>query len=160
MASDIHFYVEYKDFDSWWPFGGAINVGRNYEIFGNMAGVRVDREPLVRLRGVPGDISVENFMQYWTYANPLYEEEKYGVSLETAKEWVEEHDSVYKTVGERLFVSNPDNHSPSWLTPDEFEACFVSVKDYRTIRYKAALAAMRSLEKDGLEVRCVFWFDN
>lgn len=46
MGCDIHAYVEYKKADNngdWISFGGRINPGRNYSLFGRMAeGVRTD----------------------------------------------------------------------------------------------------------------------
>jgi hypothetical protein len=44
MGCDIHAYVESKKPDSktWWGFGGRINPGRNYRMFGKLAGVRCD----------------------------------------------------------------------------------------------------------------------
>ena len=64
MGCDIHLYIESKtglgDF-GWESFGGRIDVGRNYELFGLLAGVRGTREALVAPRGLPGDISVRAY---------------------------------------------------------------------------------------------------
>lgn len=50
-------------------------------------------------------------------------------------------------------------HTPSWLTADEFEEVTLGVPHF-TGEYRAVLAGMRSLEKSGFKVRLVFWFDS
>jgi len=68
MGCDIHLYIEYKskktEFDGynpgWQSFGGSINPGRNYAMFGLMANVRNcysdGKLPvLVEPRGMPDD---------------------------------------------------------------------------------------------------------
>jgi hypothetical protein len=76
MGCDIHIYVEkfdgkeWKSADTWSPdeYDQTRNTnypqvyeGRNYELFAILAGVRnrYDIEPIVRPRGLPGDISNE-----------------------------------------------------------------------------------------------------
>ena len=56
-----------------------------------------------------------------------------------------------------MFVSHPDWHSHTWLSADEFEK---AIQDLGNEKYRAALAAMRSFEADGLDARIVIWFDN
>ena len=51
-----------------------------------------------------------------------------------------------------------DAHTPSWLTPDEFEAALDGMQE--TDEYRALLAAMREMQRLGSEARIVFWFDN
>lgn len=41
--------------------GGCCYVGRNYGLFGALAGVRTGEEPLIEPRGIPGDASPEFF---------------------------------------------------------------------------------------------------
>ena len=60
MGCDIHCYIEYKkkNDDHWRSFGGRINPGRNYTLFGVMAGVRCDGL-LYPLRGFPEDAAFQ-----------------------------------------------------------------------------------------------------
>jgi hypothetical protein len=55
-------------------------------------------------------------------------------------------------------IEHPDWHTPSWLTASELERC-IDTEGY-VDEYKAILAAMKSLESSGNDVRLVFWFDN
>lgn len=58
MGCDIHFHVEIK-VDGEWQHYGHINVGRNYRLFGIMAGVRShDVDPIVDPKGLPDDMNV------------------------------------------------------------------------------------------------------
>jgi len=73
-----------------------------------------------------------------------------------AEAWVERGSSRYKDA-EKMFVSNPDWHSHSWLTTDEYASV---VEGTGEPEYEAILAAMRSFEEGGAKARIVFWFDN
>lgn len=161
MGCDIHCYVEYywpgEDHSNgkkrWRDFGQRINPGRNYTLFGYLAGVRRDVTPVVPPRGVPRDLAWAASDDYWLWLE--------GKDRARAARWVEQGDSVYRhnDAGEPQWVSHPDYHTHSWLTPDEFEKALVLAGE-TTGEYRALLAAMRSLEKDGDKVRLVFWFDN
>jgi len=63
-------------------------------------------------------------------------------------------------VGKPLYVGNPDHHSHSWATPDEWAAAIAPVVPAVDPEYFAILAAMRELQRIGYEARVVFWFDN
>lgn len=63
MGCDIHAFIEYrsdsqeKRYDeSWWSFGGEFHLDRDYEAFGNLAGVRQDDRPHISPRGLPTDL--------------------------------------------------------------------------------------------------------
>lgn len=160
MGCDIHGFVEYRQkgfADRWSPFGGHINPGRDYRVFGRMAGVR-GGEAIVEPRGIPDDLGYmadKSEKGWWLYISSAPGD----VSPEKAQEW-------HKVCGKRLrpesgmprWIEHPDWHTPSWLTPDEF-ASAIAV-DGVDPQYGALLAAMRHLEKSGFEVRFVFWFDN
>lgn len=64
-------------------------------------------------------------------------------------------DAAYEA--EKKYVSNPDWHTHSWLTADEFA---VAIEGSGEPEYEAILAAMRSFEAGGAQARIVFWFDN
>lgn len=57
MGCDVHVMIEYDRFNdggkSWWNFGGTINPGRDYEMFGHLAGVRCEDNEHLPLRGLP-----------------------------------------------------------------------------------------------------------
>lgn len=56
MGTDIHLHLEVQ-IDGQWHHYGAPSVGRYYDLFGLMAGVRGDQEPIVQPRGLPVDAS-------------------------------------------------------------------------------------------------------
>lgn len=57
MGCDIHLHIEIK-LGGRWEHLGHPNVGRNYELFAVMAGVRGDEKPIAPPRGLPSDASV------------------------------------------------------------------------------------------------------
>lgn len=188
MGCDIHCYIEYQ-FPSdvaeryWRDFGGEFSPGRNYEVFGRLAGVRGNGNA-VAPRGVPDDIGHRARRDYWRPINhgPAEKCRSDQIQAEHAAQHVESGQSTYKGEvtpllfvvirpdeleekilmnaehdGKPAYVSEPSAHTPSWLTADEF--C-VAIGDADDIEYHAMLAAMRTLETSGAKVRVVFWFDN
>jgi len=66
MDTDIHIYLEYsrrgvRGGDKYWStFGGQFHPGRDYELFGIIAGLRTFEDTKhIPLRGVPDDIGWE-----------------------------------------------------------------------------------------------------
>jgi len=174
MGCDIHAYVEHRpanlrgdQMPRWQSFGGRVNPGRNYSIFERMAGVRGEAlQAVVQPRGYPDDAAWRTRDDNWlwiVYGNgPAGENE---ATAKAAQEYVK-HGSTYEPRadgGKPERVSHPDHHTHSWLTPTEFEIA-LNIADNATAleepEYHALLAAMRSLEASGREVRVVFWFDN
>ena len=157
MGCDIHCYIEYKnkDRDSWGHFGGRINPGRHYRIFGRIAGVRASGEftQVAPLRGFPADAGPESSSDNHLYISEV--EAECCCTLADAEKWVAQGTSKWED--NKLFVSHPDWHSHTWLSADEFEK---AIQDLGNEKYRAALAAMRSFEADGLDARIVIWFDN
>jgi hypothetical protein len=164
MGCDIHAFIEYrnKDHDTnewpWRSFSGEICLGRFYDIFGLMAGVRGERPPLVQPRGMPEDASfIAEFQNSFRVSNEFD-----GVSREvhpkTAEEWVSRGISHYLNDAHTQ-VSDPDAHTHSWLTLPELKDVLKKRASYGC-DYKAVVAAMASLEKNGMVTRLVFWFDN
>jgi len=135
MGCDIHLYIEYKskktEFDGydsgWQSFGGRINPGRNYAMFGLMANVRNcysdGKLPvLVEPRGMPEDAGYTATDDNRIYISET-ESEDY-VCMETAKRWVNSGSSKFinDNDGNPTWVTQPDWHSHSWLTTSEFES--------------------------------------
>lgn len=158
MGCDIHCYIEYckkTGGTQWYSFGGHINPGRDYLTFAKLAGVRGDGA-LFAPRGMPICLS---FASAYDDRLPVSATPRDGyVSAATAASWV--IGAASKWIGDdHKYVSNPDHHSHSWLSPDEWEAAITAGN--ADLEYHAMLAAMRSIESDGNHlVRVVFWFDN
>jgi hypothetical protein len=160
MGCDIHCYVEYQksDYPGWRDFGGRVNPGRDYSLFGRLAGVR-SGPALVEPRGIPGDLA-------WAARDDwfLFISESGGgdyVTLAVAMGYAEHGRKIIEQDGKPTWVEHPDWHTPSWLSVDEFEAALTAESEWPpNDEYWAVLAAMKCLRERGNEVRIVFWFDN
>lgn len=162
MGCDIHMFIEYRrNSKSWTPLGKEIKPGRNYQMFGILAGVRSDQEFYFKPRGVPHDISY-----LAEYASRLFINETEGVSIEKANQWVIKGISkfIYDNENKPCWVTNPDHHTHSWLSSYEFG---MALKHYNSKHpgciepgYEAMLASLARLNELGFEARVVFWFDN
>lgn len=181
MGCDIHMYVEYtnkKDYEEiikngkkpyWMSFGGRINPGRNYVLFGVLAGVRYDFPNANYPRGLPDDLGYHSLNDSRIYISEEKLDGEYSVTLDEAKRYcgfsprIRIHNNSY---GEPKWVDNPDWHSHSWMTTKEFSTALRRYSKYKdnwgtAIEYKALLSAMKTLEKSGnYQARVVFWFDN
>ena len=168
MGCDIHIFVEYRDNNQMSPqvtwsslYPDAFNPGRNYELFSKLSGVRGINDNPIANPGWPKDIS-------WSaeYANTIYvttEEAKVGfekrVLMSTAERWVNSNQSqwVYNITGNIAGVTNPDWHSHGWCTVEQMSK---ALRKNSNPAYRAMMAAARSLEKDNMEVRLLFFYDN
>lgn len=165
MGCDIHIFIEFRkkgDMDQWRSFGKEVDGDRNYRMFALMAGVRGDATPIAAQRGMPADVG-------WTAkdANELYihdgdEKANNYVTSEVAAKYVASRSSIYinDSQGNPRWVTHPDWHSHSWLTPDELEKAIKSCEYGSGIQYHVILAALREYEKNGYKSRIVFFFDN
>jgi hypothetical protein len=176
--------VEYRGKGSgnegWSSFSGVIRLERDYFIFARLAGIRGDVKDA--LERVPNDAAGaardENFT-WIDYAGKTINSS--ACSPEDAARWVATGKSHYDGTLSKMAltisrkgeaeaelvdirkpaqVSNPDWHTHSWLSTDEFEKAIEKTSRPIPPTYQATIAAMRSLEASGSEVRCVFWFDN
>jgi hypothetical protein len=171
MGCDIHVMLEHRkrgderwDAMSYYP----INPGRNYQKFSRLAGVRGDGEgyPYIEPRGMPHDASWATCNEYWLF---IHEEPGNGeryVNPKDAESWVLQNISQYRKDGEgkNCWVSDPDQHSHTWLTFNEWLAA-VTIERSETemewdIDWGALTAAARWYEDNGHETRFCFWFDN
>lgn len=162
MGCDIHLYIEYSpewtEDRNYYSSFARVSLGRNYTMFGILAGVRNTSVPqLFPQRGVPKNSPEYNYGDYVLYIQD--EGEEHCCSRENADRWVKSGSSEYVD-DEHKKITHPDWHSASWLTPEEFEECLVQYKletgEEVPSTYKAALAALKALENS----RAVFWFDN
>lgn len=163
MGCDIHPYVEYrkKGTDYWQSFGRELDGDRHYGIFGRLAGVRAaDEGPVIPVRGIPDNLGFWASDSWWLYVTEGSGDAD-GVCTREQAESYHKYGSRYRGDGKE-FIEHPDWHTPSWCTPDEWESatCCLPGDWSGNETYKAILAAARSLETDGYEVRLVFWFDN
>jgi hypothetical protein len=191
MGCDIHMYVEHRARSrrdgSWWSFGGRLNPGRYYGLFGYIAGVRGGGPPVVAPRGVPDDMAWSAREDWWLWINYDGTAGESEVSPETARKYVESYGCVYhgevrphysRTItsvngevtetartygaahdGSPRYVSHPDWHTPTWLTADELRTA-LALAGSDEPEYGAIVAAMEHMEAKGHDTRVVIWFDN
>jgi hypothetical protein len=197
MGADIHLYLEYTNkeiLDSeknadlidgykpiksyWYDFGGGFSLGRNYRMFGILSkGVRSEFEDGFEPKGIPDfdNLGYAARNDYSLYISEKEDTEFKYCTMEQAIKWCASdfcNSKLYyrnPTDDKPTWVSNPDWHSASWLTIDEYEKAIqiyekMLEEDYMgkyiPAEYEAILAAMKSLEKNGNVTRVVFWFDN
>ena len=168
MGCDIHCYLEYraqKDETAHWKnFGGRINPGRNYAMFGFLAGVRFEGPPVAEPRGVPEDCGYQSEAANRLFITDRDTDEEGFCTKEQAEQFVKYGAKYLPSDQDRRFVTHPDWHTHSWVTPDEWEkaihATLALEPEYPLVEYEAVLAALRSFESQGYDARVVFWFDN
>ena len=168
MGCDTHMYIEYRRKDNeaktWRDFGGRINPGRNYFIFGIISeGVRCETTFSYPPKGMPDDAAymVRNDNQLYISEN----EGEGNTTLARAQKWVDSGSCkfVNDNDGNPTWVTHPDWHSHSWLSTAELEKAmeFYRENGHGTEpKYEALLASMKRFEELGFESRVVFWFDN
>ena len=81
MGADIHVHLEAK-INGKWEHVSIINIGRNYVLFGHIAGVRQPANSYIEPRGLPDDISIITKLSFnhwkedghtmsWLYASEM-----------------------------------------------------------------------------------------
>ncbi len=163
MGCDIHAFIEYRrSADRWWPFGSEFRLGRDYDLFGCLAGVRSGKHnPVASGRGVPSDVAYAADSENKLWISDSLEEG--CTTKENADHWISSGNSTpIMRDGKMVAVTHPDWHSHSWCTMDELTTVLetVSAEHAPSPDYYAVLAAMKQLEEMGHEARLVFWFDN
>lgn len=157
MGCDIHCYVEYTraGTEHWSGFGGRINPGRNYALFALIAGVRNCNEvtPIIPPRGFPDNAAYDANDDRWLCVTDTEGE---GFCTRAQAEDYVQYGSVWRDE-EKKFVSHPDHHTHTWLTPDEWAK---ATEEAGLPEYHAITAALRSFEHRGYVARVVIWFDN
>lgn len=165
MGCDIHCYPEFRkpNNEHWSSWSGRVNPGRNYELFGFIAGVRGEGGPVVPPRGLPsGKLGFYAFDDHKLSINDKFADSDGFCTLAKAQEWAKHGSVIVNTeAGNPWYVTHPDWHSHTWLTPTEFEQAIERCTRWAPQDdYFALLAALKSLESRGNEVRLVIWFDN
>lgn len=173
MGCDIHCYVEYTEkegtipLDDWQCFGGKINPGRHYSLFGMLAGVRCGTA-IFKPRGLPETYSHEVRFDHLIYVSESGADNT--ISSVRAEQLVQLGASKYAEAAngnKKGFITNPDHHSHSYLSLKEYvrvlniyEKKFDDGEYSAPPEYYAIKASMMEFEKMGYAVRLVFWFDN
>lgn len=112
------------------PYGKSFYTGRNYALFGILAGVRWDPPtgPYIRPRGIPNDVSesVKSHYEQWD---------------------CDAHTPSYMTLNELKKIQ--------W---SDYTGEYVDVNDFRDM--DNTIKKMEDLSQNPEDIRCVFWFDN
>lgn len=181
MGCDIHCYVEYASFNRggngepyWQNLGGRSNPGRDYGMFGLIAGVR-GGEALFPPKGLPsGAIGWETkddaFVRVTENGNPHDQcgcPDSYEMSRPQAEEYLAKgyaQEIERDKDGNLTRITHCDWHSHTWLTTEEFNQILEAYSDRfdsePPAAYFALYASMLAMESRGLQVRLVCWFDN
>lgn len=151
---------------------GAIQIERDYVLFGLLAGIRSSLPPAIPPRGLPMDLSSEVFEHYYEFIfdehdAPLYRgfswvsPQEAAVLLESGKSHAPP--AEYKKLNTRStlgYVSNPDWHSASWLWYDELLQVVPESVMMANPTLRVLSDTLRSIEHLFGRGRIVFWFDN
>lgn len=152
MGCDIHAHLEYVDSRCSVEYFASLYLGRNYDLFGLMAGVR-GGEPLYEPKGLPSDAShgVIEKCTYYVAVNPS----------ETSTSEQEMLLSARSFGGGRFYDS--DFHTFSWLSLKEYKNV---LKEYTKKHgrphapWESVLMFMKLFKRRGYKPRLVFWFDS
>jgi hypothetical protein len=165
MGCDIHVYVEHRPSTTYsWGGFGQMNPGRDYALFGTLAGVRGTVAPVVQPRGIPSDVGFWASDDYTLRVGEVTSWEGHTVSQADAERFLA-HGSTWYRQEQGHRITHPDWHTPSWVTLPELREAMRRANAMHDGRqcdpeWDAVAAAMEALERRGHEVRLVFWFDN
>ena len=174
MGCDIHMFVQYREkkevYDKpdmyWEDFGGELNPGRNYSMFGVLAGVRYSPDKGYDSKGIP-EFGLSYVIRGSLYLTITEDGKGEGeCTLENAKRWASwGRPIINDSDGNPFKVPHPDWHSHSWLTIKELEQAYRWYKKEEGytpgLEWKVLLKTMKGLEDGGKnDVVVVFWFDN
>lgn len=181
VVCDIHFYVEKRDpkTDRWVYIEGpgeygSFYEGRNYALFGVLAGVRSDVfTPILSPQGFPDNASPELVLRYKSVTVPKFFYELWEQNWQTREEAEETSGKVsylpidqarnwYPDAVEGDVVRKPDWHSASWLTVSALLNYDWSKYAKNNPNCKFLYEIIPALMDLGFphDVRCVFWFDD
>lgn len=169
MGCDIHLFIEYRSKHNgrWRNFGDEFRLNRNYLAFSLMAGIRNNtgkKLAVVEPRGLPEDIDwrTQDANSHFVCSSG----DENTVELKIAESWIANGMSKWTNENKNR-VTDPDNHTHSWLTPKEYATVIMKMKlstdpngwhleaDYETVK-----VVLKHLEKSAGMSRVVFWFDN
>lgn len=189
MGTDIHAFVEIDYSRDSEPFGenaairpfngGEFFLWRNYDLFNALGDGRnyrfsedeIEKHSRYPPRGLPSQCSYAVYNRYFhlvddgSYDSRL-EPSLPRISKEKADEWLRDGLSTLGPPNAKLQrVSNPDWHSPSWLTLDEIYRSLahfgLNINDVKP-DFRIVVQTMKLFEEElgPGRTRLVFWFDN
>lgn len=147
MGCDIHAYVDYdepNDHDhKWVGHLGSFSIGRDYLLFGIMAGVRCPDYALFEPKGLPEHLSWRTLHEATLFVVQGETDEHGMCSKESAERWHQSWLRHKQGVGgyvdaEQKRVHHPDWHSHSWLTTSELKQVIEKYASYREPEHKNA----------------------
>jgi hypothetical protein len=144
-------------------------IGRNYQLFGALAGIRTTLTPLFAPRGLPPIVSeaVARGVMRYIHADDVPDEEVFasdGVHYSKALEKVSRGSRYGGPLGHKRYdYITEEVNSPSWLYLDEVDAALKHhgiVESEGNFLFEAMMSAMRTLERrlGQHKTRLVFWF--
>lgn len=163
MGCDIHIHVEYRHKKArYWTslYYDSINPGRIYELFTKLSAVRGDNAHPIATPGWPDNPSFSSENAIKVRIDDENSNCERRVSSATAQRWVSSNSSRYifrDGTDIPIAVTHPDWHSYGHCTVEQMAK---ALRGNSGCEYRAMMAAARSLEKDGLEVRFLFYYDN
>jgi hypothetical protein len=131
MGCDIHAYLEFKrpQDERWVSFGKQLSLGRNYRLFALLANVRGDGA-VIPPKGIPRDLGYHAQDAYLLWVTDQYPDGDGSTSTAKARRWVAQGISEWWTP-ERKYVTDPDAHTPSWLTTAEYADVLRAYQEHR-----------------------------
>lgn len=130
MGCDIHAYIEFfsktehKSTSNCFVrgFSGQLSLGRDYTLFGLIAGVRHNVPPLIKPKGIPTEPGLSYEVADDYYLNVVSDEAvripPNSIRQSLADEYVSDAYSQYIDES-KLKITNPNFHTPTHLTLDE-----------------------------------------
>lgn len=164
MGCDIHAFVEFFDKNSTdthaRAFSSNICFGRDYELFGLLAGVRGFSKSVFPVRGIPKNLSYDAHEKYYiaitdsiTSPNILYPHSTKYISRSLASQFVANGESIFSE--DKNFIVDPAWHTPSWLNKNELieirRQYLIDMMDFDTQQYTGK---KRTVMLDTLENCC------
>jgi len=158
MGCDIHAYVDYeedivkRDGNLWVSNLGEFHIGRDYLLFGILAGVRCAEDKLFDPKGLPDQMSYVTSGAATLFVVDHETEEQGCCTRESADRWHQswlEQKARWDFLGERAGIGgytdaeqkrihHPDWHSHSWLTTDELRQVIEKYASYKEPSRKQA----------------------
>ena len=180
MGCDIHAYIEYCDLGDKsqnWNFSSSIDFGRDYTLFGLIAGVRsLCGANLFPVRGYPDSSKAEHigskdfptsYIVQKEYDSWLDDKGKRCCHSETwlhldelikiRHAYIKEQFELNEVTDPELWKQLVDTINVNW----KYDSVF-SFSDYENVGLCVAISTMRSIEQNflGYKTRFVCWFDS
>ena len=182
MGCDIHIHCEYKKNDTWYNCDNFvwnddtkvyefedIYWGRNYDLFGILAGVRSREFPIIDIpRGLPNNISAKTkeFAEMWEG----YAHSHSYITMKELIKWKDKQTRKWKRLKKNhKIVKKSDNYYGDYIIDDNDGVVFK--EEHHMLDYLIQLLKVKMgnyiycFEEDdyydkGDDFRIVFWFDN